>query len=95
MFFLKHAPVPAINVDEIHLLKPFSVKAKRLSTDFLQLLDQQEVITSIHPQSFESLETAFGFVNYETEIHFLATSPAILKIEDLRDRAYVYVDDVS
>jgi beta-galactosidase len=48
------------------------------------------------PLSFEALNQHSGFVLYETEIpKTFKRDPLQLKIEKLRDRAYIYVDRVS
>ena len=36
-----------------------------------------------------------GFVMYETFVDVLPTDPALLSIQDLKDRAYVYVEKVT
>lgn len=65
-----------------------------LNKNFIQLLKEEIPVQSENPIIFESLGVAYGYVLYSTHINFLATSPAILNVSGLRDRAYVYVDGV-
>lgn len=45
------------------------------------------------PPTFEAVEQNSGLILYETEIPKFDRDPAKLTIHDLRDRAYVYVDE--
>lgn len=47
---------------------------------------------SIAPRTFEELNQNSGFILYETTLPKDTRDPALLKIADLRDRAYVYVN---
>ena len=44
------------------------------------------------PFSFEKMNQYSGFILYETNLPVLKRDPAVLKLNQLRDRAYVYVD---
>lgn len=44
------------------------------------------------PQTFEALDQNSGFVLYETILPKTNRDPALLKLADLRDRAYIYVN---
>lgn len=44
--------------------------------------------------SFDFLFQPFGYVVYETTIHFNPTDPAVLTVKGIADRGYVYVDKV-
>jgi beta-galactosidase len=45
--------------------------------------------------TFEELDQNSGFVLYETTLPKFTRDPSELVINDLRDRAYIYVDEVS
>ena len=44
------------------------------------------------PMTFETLNQNSGFVLYETTLPKLTRDPSLLKLSDLRDRAYVYIN---
>ena len=46
------------------------------------------------PQTFEQLHVGTGFVLYETIVNVMTSDPALLKVSEVRDRAYVFVDQV-
>lgn len=64
--------------------------------NFSQLLKHQGLqrLVSFQPRSFESLKVRNGFVFYCTKINFKPTSPAVLSVEEIKDRGYVFVDMV-
>ncbi|XP_074599706.1 beta-galactosidase-like [Brevipalpus obovatus] len=70
---------------------PLSLKTFMNFTQFVQSSALKHV-TNTKPQTFESLGARNGFVLYTTTIDFKPTVPSVLKIEGLRDRAYVFVD---
>lgn len=45
--------------------------------------------------TFEELDQNSGFVLYETTLPKLTRDPSQLTINELRDRAQIYVDEVS
>lgn len=49
---------------------------------------------SDEPKTFEQLNIAYGYVLYETVFPSNVPDPALLYVNDLRDRAVVYVDEV-
>ncbi|KAF7494158.1 Beta-galactosidase [Sarcoptes scabiei] len=51
-----------------------------------------EPIISRFPLTFEQLKLDYGFILYESEIILNPSSPSILEIVDLRDRAHIFVD---
>lgn len=53
-----------------------------------------EPIYSEEPLSFEDADHDYGFLLYETNITFNPTSPLIISIPNLRDRAHVFVDRI-
>ncbi|CAG7821533.1 unnamed protein product, partial [Allacma fusca] len=58
----------------------------------LQLLDSDPLV-SLFPQRFESLSVGSGYVLYENDVKIMASDPVLLQITDLKDRAYVFVDE--
>lgn len=48
--------------------------------------------TAERPMSFEALDQNSGFILYETILPKTSRDPALLKLAELRDRAYVYVN---
>ena len=46
------------------------------------------------PMTFEMLNQSYGFMIYETRITELHTDPVLLQVPGIRDRGYVYVDDI-
>lgn len=53
------------------------------------------VVIGNKPKTFEELDQFSGFVLYETVLPELKRDPALLTVNGLRDRAIVFVDDVS
>ncbi|OQR68164.1 beta-galactosidase-like [Tropilaelaps mercedesae] len=49
-------------------------------------------IPSKNPMTFEELGHPYGLVAYEATIPFQPRNPALLKVGDIRDRGYVFVD---
>lgn len=92
----KYFPLPSVPVPEplkkIKLpdvsLKPLSVlldtNGRRYLANYTRKAEK--------PMSFEALNQYSGFVLYETKLPRVSRDPALLKIPDLRDRAYIYVN---
>ena len=68
-----------------------------LAFDFTSLYQQPfwKKIESNSPQPFEYLDSRNGLILYSTTIDFKPTSPSMLIINELRDRAYVYINKVN
>ncbi|KAG5672448.1 hypothetical protein PVAND_002576 [Polypedilum vanderplanki] len=92
----KYFPLPDIEVPEnlrkvklpdVHL-KPYSVlldlNGRRHLSSF--------TVTSLNPMTFEALNQNSGFILYETKLPNVKRDPVLLKINELRDRAYIYVN---
>lgn len=47
------------------------------------------------PMTFEALNQNHGLVLYEADLPVFVRDPSILRINGIRDRAYIYVDEVS
>lgn len=92
----KYFPLPDIPVPErlpkVSLgkvtLKPQSVLLDSSSRRHLAHYTKQ----SMRPMTFEALDQYSGFILYETTLPKTSRDPALLKLADLRDRAYVYVN---
>lgn len=92
----KYLPVPHVPVPEpakkmalgtLPLTKLYDLK------DLRELLVHRR-ISSKRPLSFEQIRQSQALVLYETWVNFLSRNPAALTAPGLRDRGYVYVDDV-
>lgn len=91
----KYAPVSKEDIEPSPKLSIGPIDAK-LEMDFTQLFSQQfwKKVDSDSPQPFEYLGSRNGLILYSTTIDFKSTSPSMLTINALRDRAYVYIDKV-
>lgn len=56
-------------------------------------LAKGEPISAEHPLTFENLDQYSGLVLYETELPHLEIDPTVLTVNELHDRAFVFVDD--
>lgn len=54
----------------------------------------EKTVTDSRLHSFEELDQFSGFVLYEIDLPTIRIDPTELTVNELRDRAYVYVDDV-
>ncbi len=52
-------------------------------------------VHSRSPMTFEALNQYSGLILYEANLPVLARDPSTLKIDKIKDRAYIYVDRVS
>ncbi|KAH6935438.1 hypothetical protein HPB50_005816 [Hyalomma asiaticum] len=92
----KYLPVPHVPVPEpakkmalgkLPLTKLYDLK------DVRDLLVHYRIPSEL-PLSFERIRQSQALVLYETWVTFLPRNPAVLTARGLRDRGYVYVDDV-
>lgn len=66
-----------------------------LSDTARQLLASTPIISKV-PLTFEAINQYSGFVLYETDLpRFLSRDPSLLVIDNLCDRAHIFVDGVS
>lgn len=79
--------VPKVKLPNVYL-KPLSVLLDSNGRRHLASYTKE----SVNPMSFEALDQNSGFILYETSLPRTTRDPALLKLSDLRDRAYVYVD---
>lgn len=90
-FPLPNVPVPEptekIKLPDVNL-KPVSVLLDSNSRRYVVNYTRQ----AEKPMTFEALNQYSGFILYETKLPKISRDPAMLKIPDLRDRAYVYVN---
>lgn len=63
-----------------------------LSAEGRATLAKGTAIQSLKPKTFEELDQYSGLVLYETQLPTFSLDPALLTVNDLRDRAHVYVD---
>ncbi|WP_329213203.1 beta-galactosidase [Streptomyces sp. NBC_00683] len=90
----KYAPVPA---------EPVPARADKLSLSAVALDESAglldwapslgDAVESLNPLTMEQLRQDFGFVLYETVL--AAAGPALLELEQVRDRAQVFLDGRS
>ena len=69
-----------------------TLTATYLSSLF-ELAHRLPVTTAQYPLSFEQLSVRHGFVLYETSVNFIPSDPIQLKVANLHDRAYVFVNE--
>lgn len=72
-------------------MEPFALLLSDKSRSYLG----SSVVTAVKPKTFEELDQFSGFVLYETILPEFKRDPALLTVNGLRDRALVFVDDVS
>ncbi|XP_022688282.1 beta-galactosidase-like [Varroa jacobsoni] len=91
----KYAPVPANNPSPKPKLSLGNVPLNK-TAGFMGLLGALRMLNSLmpskNPMSFEELNHPYGLVAYETTIPFQPANPAVLKVQAIRDRGYVFVD---
>ncbi|MFD4691824.1 beta-galactosidase family protein [Streptomyces sp. NPDC058463] len=90
----KYAPVPA---------EPVPARADKLALPAVALNESAglldwapslgDAVESLNPLTMEQLRQDFGFVLYETVL--AAAGPALLELEQVRDRAQVFLDGLS
>lgn len=92
----KYFPMPNITVPDAIPSKSYGTVTLSPQVVMLDSVGRRHLSTftanSYAPKSFEALNQNSGFILYETKIPKTSRDPAILKIVDLKDRAYVYVD---
>lgn len=81
---------PKMKLNSIHLSPMFML----LSSMGRNIFGRQSIVSE-KPLTFEALNQFSGFVLYETKLPTTRVDPSVLKINDLRDRAIVLIDDVS
>jgi beta-galactosidase len=92
----KHFPMPNVPVPDRTpkvklpsiMLKPQSVMLDSTGRKHLASFTKK----AEKPMTFEALDQNSGFVLYETTFPKTSRDPALLKLSDLRDRAYVYIN---
>lgn len=91
----QYAPVEKITQNDfVQLMVPPPVELKPLNLTLLEILLHSKPQRANKLLQFETLGVRFGFVLYRTTIKSKPTIPAKLTVKDLRDRAYIYVDNV-
>ncbi|GAA1938993.1 glycoside hydrolase family 35 protein [Kitasatospora viridis] len=86
----KYAPVPEEEVSAAAKLAPVRVELTEQADLFDQLAELGEPVLADRPQTMEELGQDVGFVLYETVLP--AAGPMVLRAEQVRDRAQVFVD---
>ncbi|KAL7019661.1 hypothetical protein ACKWTF_011198 [Chironomus riparius] len=81
------SPVPKTRLPDVQM-KPISVLMDTNSRRHLS----SYTVNGHTPLTFEALNQYSGFILYETKLPKVTRDPAQLKINDLRDRAYIYVN---
>lgn len=92
----KYFPLPDVPVpNAVPKIKLPDVQMKALSVlmdaNSRRHLSSYTVYNPV-PMTFEALNQYSGFILYETKLPKVSRDPALLKIDDLRDRAYVFVN---
>ncbi|MFD9723021.1 beta-galactosidase family protein [Streptomyces sp. NPDC059072] len=87
----RHAPVPDETVPaRARKLAPVTVELDRCAGLFEQERLFGEAVLGDRPLTMEQLGQSFGFVLYEAALP--AAGPTVLRIDEVRDRAQVFVD---
>jgi len=81
---------PKMSLGEIQL-HPVNTLSSNISRQYMGSIP----VSSRSPITFEALNQNSGFILYEAVLPVLVRDPSILKIDEIRDRAYIYVDEVS
>ncbi|KAH8244218.1 hypothetical protein KR026_003016 [Drosophila bipectinata] len=63
-----------------------------LSPEGRAALAKGDPVESVKPKTFEELDQYSGLVLYETELPAMDLDPALLKVDQINDRAHVFVD---
>lgn len=63
-----------------------------LSAEGRAALSKGDPVESVKPKTFEELDQYSGLVLYETELPTMDLDPALLKVDQIHDRAHVFVD---
>ena len=94
---MQYVALPNISVPEIQPKGNYgAVKLQAVCSVFdCPWINEKLVWRSDEPKTFEFLNKAFGYVLYKTTIPNNMSDPAVLRVSSLRDRATVYVDEVS
>ena len=66
----------------------------RFVSSLFDHVHMEKGIPSVFPLTFEQLKQRNGFILYSTNITINASDPALLKINGLSDRAFIFVDSV-
>lgn len=92
----KYFPMPNISVPDPVPAKSYGTVTLTPQVDLLGSSGRKHLATytenSYAPKSFEDLFQNSGFILYETKIPKTSRDPALLRVVDLKDRGYVYVD---
>lgn len=92
----RYLPLPNVSVPlpthkESYGIVKMTAAGCMLSHDGRKYLSDK-VVNSMRPLSFEALDQYSGLVLYEADLPRLRKDPSVLKIDEIHDRAYVYVD---
>ncbi|XP_053200890.1 beta-galactosidase-like [Panonychus citri] len=92
----KYLPVPGLKIKRQSDKMSFGPITLELNASFPQLFNKAtwKSKTASDPQAFEYLGARNGLVLYSNKLDFKPTSPSSLSFDNLRDRAYIYVDKV-
>lgn len=78
-------PAPKMETEDITL--------KKISFwDYISLTSS--IIRAPYPVSFEDLYHPYGYILYRVVVNFITTDPAVLTVNNIADRGYVYVNKV-
>ncbi|XP_054929535.1 beta-galactosidase-like [Dermacentor andersoni] len=74
-------------------LGPFKLRRLFGLSELREMLSRA-TITSERPLTFEEIRQSQALVLYDTFVSFLPRNPGALRVPGLRDRGYIYVDDL-
>lgn len=72
-----------------------TVKLKFVVSMFDKSIPETKTIVSKKPLTFEELRQNYGYVLYQTKMPLDLPDPSVLDVPNLRDRAVVYLNQVS
>jgi beta-galactosidase len=81
-------PIPKVIIPTIYL-RPVSAILSETGRNILGTVP----LKSKKPLTYEEMDQFSGFLLYETDLPKFTRDPAKLVIEDLRDRAYIFIND--
>ncbi|XP_075544665.1 beta-galactosidase-like isoform X2 [Dermacentor variabilis] len=91
--YLPLPPGPVPKPKQKMALGPFKLRRLFGLSELREMLSRATKMSE-HPLTFEEIRQSQALVLYDTFISFLPRNPGALRVPGLRDRGYIYVDDL-